>query len=97
MIDLTIDQESIIHAILKATVPDCEVMVFGSRISQHHKKYSDLDLAVRGIKRLSLLQLFELKEKFAESSLHFRVDISDWNAFTPEFQKVISSHLVKIQ
>jgi predicted nucleotidyltransferase len=78
-------------------VPDCEVLVFGSRKTQHHRKYSVINLAVRGRKRLSLLQLFELKEKFSESALPFRVDISDWNALTPEFQEVISSHLVKIQ
>ncbi len=97
MIDITNDQKSIIHDILKASVPDSEVLAFGSRISQHHGKYSDLDLAVHGRGRLSLLQLFELKEKFSESSLPFRVDITDWNAFSPEFQKIVFSRAVKIQ
>ena len=97
MINITPHERSIILQILHSTISECTVLAFGSRISGKHRRYSDLDLAIDGQKRFSVLQLFEVKEKFSDSELPFRVDILDWNALTPAFQDIISSSNVKIQ
>ncbi len=67
----------------------CEVRAFGSRVNGTTKSYSDLDLAVVGSGKLSDDTLRCLKEAFEESDLPFRVDVLDWNATSPGFQKVI--------
>jgi uncharacterized protein len=70
-------------------VPECEVRAFGSRVNGAAKNYSDLDLAVVGSGKLSDDTLRRLKEAFEESDLPFRVDVLDWHATSPSFQKVI--------
>ncbi len=75
----------------------CEVRAFGSRVDWTAKDYSDLDLAVRGSGTLKTGVLGRLKEAFEESDLPFRVDVLDWHATSPEFQKVIEKQYEVIQ
>jgi predicted nucleotidyltransferase len=96
MISITETQRTIIQQVL-TTISNCEVLAFGSRLSNSHADHSDLDLALVGQHRFSLLQLYELREKFSESVLPFRVDIVDWNAVSPDFQKVIASRCERLQ
>jgi len=97
MINITEAQGAIIHQVLTSNVPQCEVLAFGSRVGNRHTHHSDLDLVLVGTHRFPLIQLYELKEKFSESELPFRVDIVDWNAVSPDFQKVIASRFEKLQ
>ena len=75
----------------------CEVRAFGSRVDWTAKDYSDLDLAVVGSGKLSDDTLRHLKEAFEESDLPFRVEVLDWHAISPEFQKVIEKQYEVIQ
>lgn len=89
MINIPQEHLEIIHNILRRHVPQCEVRVFGSRIIDTVKKYSDLDLALVGKDKLSDAILYSLKEDFQESDLPFRVDVLDWHAISNEFRCVI--------
>jgi predicted nucleotidyltransferase len=89
MIDLTKEQLEILLTILEEFVPNCEVRVFGSRFLGTAKKFSDLDLALVGENKIDFQALSKIGEAFEESDLPFRVDVVDWHAITPEFQKVI--------
>ncbi len=89
MIDLAPDHIEKVRTILRQHVPQCEVRAFGSRVNGTAKDYSDLDLAVVGPDKLSDDTLRHVKEAFEESDLPFRVDVLDWHATSPEFQKVI--------
>ena len=89
MIDLAPDHLEKVRTILHQHVPRCEVRAFGSRVNGTAKDYSDIDLAVVGSTQLSDDTLRHLKEAFEESDLPFRVDVLDWHAASPEFQKVI--------
>jgi len=89
MIDLAPQHLETIQRILREHVPACEVRAFGSRVNGTTKSYSDLDLAVVGSGRLADDTLRRLKEAFEESDLPFRVDVLDWHATSPSFQKVI--------
>lgn len=73
MINITEHQHLIVQDILRRSLHDCEVLAFGSRLSTSNKKSSDLDLAIIGHQGFSLLQLYELREKFSESELHFEL------------------------
>jgi predicted nucleotidyltransferase len=97
MIDISQDQLQTIKEILKRHVPDYEVRAFGSRFTWTAKDYSDLDLAIVGPEKLLLKELSALKTAFKESDLSFRVDVLDWRAISPEFQKVIEQGYEVIQ
>jgi predicted nucleotidyltransferase len=91
MIDVNPNQIKTVTRILAGHVPECEVRVFGSRVTWTAKDYSDLDLVVVGERALDLDILPRLKEAFEESDLPFRVDVLDWHAIGPAFQKVIDA------
>ncbi|MDD5687019.1 MAG: nucleotidyltransferase domain-containing protein [Elusimicrobia bacterium] len=87
----------IIKEILHKYVPNCEVRVFGSRITDTVKNYSDLDIVIVSENKLSKKNLYSLKEAFEESDLPFRVDVLDWNNISPEFREVISKKYEVLQ
>lgn len=89
MIDVTGEQFKIIFDILKKNMPAYEARIFGSRHRGTAKAYSDLDLVIVGENRLGWKQIADLREAFEESNLPFRIDVLDWHAISPEFQKII--------
>ncbi len=97
MIDAIPRHLETIKRILREHVPECEVRVFGSRVTQTAKKYSDIDLAVVGKGVLSSDRLRLLKEAFEESDLPFRVDLLDWHEIAASFKKVIEKKFEIIQ
>lgn len=97
MIDVSPSQLETITRILSECVPDCEVRAFGSRAAWTAKDYSDLDLAVVCDRALDLDVLSRLKEAFEESDLPFRVDVLDWHAISPSFQRVIKKKYEVVQ
>ena len=97
MIDATeYDLRTILNLLVKH-VPECEVRVFGSRVTWTAKDHSDLDLVVVGPEKLERRCVEKLKEAFEESSLPFVVDVMDWHRISSEFQKNIerSFHVIK--
>jgi type I restriction enzyme S subunit len=91
----------IVQAILLRHVPGREVWAFGSRAgakgASRVKKFSDLDLAVKGDQPLPLRTLAALADEFTESELAYKVDIVDWATTSARFRSIIeSSHVVLI-
>ena len=97
MIDLAPAQAEEVRGILAQYVPDCEVVVFGSRANGKARKYSDLDLAIIGNHPLSLRRLAELRDALSESRLPIVVDVLDWHMLTAEFRKLVLSEFETIQ
>lgn len=97
MIDVAPHQLETVRRILAAHAPQAEVRAFGSRVTQTAKNYSDLDLAIVGERKFTLAEMGRLREAFEESDLPFRVDVLDWHAISPEFQKVIEAGYEVIQ
>lgn len=89
MINASNEELIIIKNILKKYCSNCEVRVFGSRITNKFKKFSDIDIALVSKTKIDLATLSLIKSDFEESNLPYRVDILDWNMITPEFQKII--------
>jgi predicted nucleotidyltransferase len=97
MIDLPLFQLETVKRILAEQVPLCEIRVFGSRIKQTAKAWSDLDLAVVSTTKLGQDVLYDLREAFEESDLPIRIDVLDWHAISPEFRAVINEGYEIIQ
>ena len=92
MIALSPESLQTVTAILQKEVPNCEVRVFGSRVTGKATKYSDLDLALVSDKPLDWRLLETLKDSFSESNLPITVDLLDWHSISSEFKAVIEKN-----
>lgn len=90
MIKASTKQLNLIKRILQERVPGAEVRMFGSRITEITKNYSDIDIVIVGEKSLAPGVLAGIKADFEESDLLFRVDVLDWHKLSDEFRKVIN-------
>jgi predicted nucleotidyltransferase len=91
MINVSENELTIINGILSEYAPDCDVLAFRSRYYMKAKKYSDIDLAFIGNKKLGIKRCFQLEDAFAESDLPYRVDVLDYNILSPEFRAIIDN------
>lgn len=89
MIDLDDRSLQQVREILGQHLPGLEVRLFGSRVRGTARKFSDIDLVVVGASAVPEQTLTGLRDAFANSDLPYKVDVLDWQAITPEFQKVI--------
>lgn len=90
-----IERELVIQ-ILKQHLPHAKFWLFGSRITNSAKPYSDLDIAIIQDKPIDLVKLGDLEEDFANSSLPFKVDLIDWQRISPEFRIHIESNYIPL-
>lgn len=97
MIDLKSNHLNLIKRILAEYVPECEAMVFGSRITEKAAEYSDVDIALFGSEKLDWRTIEALKDAFSESDLPYTVDIVDGNSVSESFRKIIDSRHEVIQ
>ncbi|KAB2642071.1 MAG: nucleotidyltransferase domain-containing protein [Verrucomicrobia bacterium] len=98
MINLPPAQLRIVQRLLTAKVPECEVSVFGSRVTTHAKPDSDLDIVLRGPTRLTPAQLVDLRAAFvAQPQLPIHVDVVDWRAISENFRHIIAAKFEVIQ
>jgi predicted nucleotidyltransferase len=96
-IDVRTDHLHQIMAILRAHLPEkVKVFAFGSRATRTARRFSDLDLCLRGTTRLSDDILSAIGNELEESELPFRVDVIDWHAISPSFRQAISTDLKEI-
>lgn len=96
-IDLRPADWVIVRDILARFVPDYDVLAFGSRARRDAKRYSDLDLALRGTGPLPATRMSALREAFGDSDLPFKVDIADLARAEPNFRAAVLRDAIQIQ
>ncbi len=89
MINIEKNELETVKSILRKYFPKCEIRVFGSRITENYKKYSDLDIAVVGGEKLDIKLLNRAIEAFEYSELPFRIDVMDYNRLEESFKRSI--------
>ncbi|OGS12542.1 MAG: hypothetical protein A2234_06220 [Elusimicrobia bacterium RIFOXYA2_FULL_58_8] len=97
MIDLKPNFLKKIKSILAGHVPECDVLVYGSRAGGNAKTHSYLDLAVMGETPLTAPRLEQLAAAFHKAGFPFRVETVDWAATGKDYRKVIKKTGVLIQ
>lgn len=95
-IDLASQDLELIIKILQQYIPEHEVRVFGSRINNKAKKFSDLDLVVMTDEPLPLATLADLAEAFSSSNLPIKVDLLDWARLGEEVREIIMKKNVRL-
>lgn len=91
MANISPEHKKIIFDIIDRFVPHCEIRIYGSRYRNTAKKFSDLDISLASDRVIDWIIIEKIKEAFQESTLPYRVDVSDWHSLSPEFQKVIET------
>jgi predicted nucleotidyltransferase len=71
-----------------------EAFVFGSRVKNSARTFSDLDLCLK--QDYDKTTIRKLHEAFEESNLPFKVDLVLWSELSESFQRQIAQDLVKI-
>ena len=91
-INLTKEQIKTVQDILRSYLPsNSKVWIFGSRVTNKAKPYSDIDLVIDLSKPLSLELQARLANSFEDSTLPYKVDIVDWYAIDESFRALIAS------
>lgn len=88
---ITPEEYKVIAAIV-AGQPPC--YAFGSRVAGTHKRFSDLDLCLKGEKPIEDDVMAELKGKFSESDLPYKVDVVDYHRISSSFRSRIEESWV---
>jgi predicted nucleotidyltransferase len=97
MLEITAPQLALVQRLLQQRLPRARVMAFGSRVAgwpfgRGAKPFSDLDLALFGLQSNDTLGLAHLRADLEESSLPWRVDLSDANDLPPALLALIEQH-----
>ncbi len=97
MINLEPHYLILVKKILEMYVPDYSVYLFGSRVSENIKPYSDIDLVIMNTENLPISTMARMSNAFEESDLPYKVDILEWSLLDKNFQKNIQNQLVLVQ
>ncbi len=89
MIHISKIDSKIITNIIHKYIQNCEIRVFGSRITEKFKPYSDLDLAIVSQEEIDWITIEKIKEECQESMLPYRIDVLNWNTISKEFKEII--------
>lgn len=89
MFEIQDSDREVLRKLLARYLPDCEARVFGSRVKGNARPYSDVDILLISLDKIPLSRLNRLIEALQESSLPFRVDLTDSNRTTPSFMKSV--------
>ena len=94
MIDLEDKYVEFIKTTILSVLPDVEIFIFGSRTQGNARKYSDVDIALKG--DIPFECLLKIRALFENSTFPYKVDIIDLKSLTPDFFKIIEKDLCKI-
>lgn len=102
MLDITAAQQTLILALVHQRLPHVTALAFGSRVigwpfGRGPKPYSDLDMAVWGLRADDATALAHLRADLEESTLPWRVDISDAQDLPAPLRELIEQQGVLLQ
>lgn len=95
MIDLEEKYINFIKEIINKHIQKCKIYLFGSRVKDKARKYSDIDIAL-DCEKLDEKILLKIKNDFENSTLPYEVDVLDLNNISESFKKHIKDDLTEI-
>ncbi|MEI6801674.1 MAG: nucleotidyltransferase domain-containing protein [Burkholderiales bacterium] len=102
MLDITVSHYEQVKSLLALRLPQVTAMAFGSRVADWpfgpgSKPYSDLDIALWGLCAADDKALAHLRADLEESSLPWRVDLSNANDLPPPLRELVQQRGVLLQ
>ncbi|HPN32747.1 MAG TPA: nucleotidyltransferase domain-containing protein [bacterium] len=77
----------LINESLKGLNP--KIFLFGSRSSMKNLDDSDIDIGIDCGRKLSLIELSDIKEKLEESNIIYKIDVVDFNNIDNKFKQIV--------
>lgn len=101
MLDISTSHLTLVLGLIRQRLPHCTATAFGSRVSEWPahgapKKYSDLDIALWGLRPADDLALAHLRADFEDSALPWRVDLSDARDLPNALRDLVLRHGVPL-
>ncbi|MCK4650858.1 nucleotidyltransferase domain-containing protein [Candidatus Babeliales bacterium] len=78
--------------IIKKYLPSCKIYLFGSRATEKHGKFSDIDIAIDASKQLKTSTLGKIKDDIKESNIPLFVDVLDFNDVSDKMRNQILNY-----
>lgn len=102
MLDLSAAQRAHVVRLLLQRLPHVRAVAFGSRVGgwpygRGAKPYSDLDIALFGLRAHDDIALAHLRADLEESALPWRVDLSDAADFPAALRELVTAQGVVLQ
>lgn len=102
MLDITAAQKVLLLRLLAQRLPHVSAMAFGSRVAgwpfgRGAKPYSDLDIAIWGLRSCDDQALAHVRADLEESALPWRVDLSDANDLPMPLRALVERRGVLLQ
>lgn len=102
MLDTNVEQLALVQKLLQQRLPNATAIAFGSRVAhwpygRGAKAYSDLDIALFGLTPGDAPALAHLRCDLEESTLPWRVDLSDANDLPPALREMVQGHGALLQ
>lgn len=102
MLDIAPAQQALVLDLLQRRLPHVSALAFGSRVAgwpfgRGPKPYSDLDIALWGLRAEDAAALAHLRVDLEESALPWRVDLSDACDLPAPLLKLVELHGTPLQ
>jgi predicted nucleotidyltransferase len=96
-IALTDGEIDLIKKIVSDTCGDIvKVYIFGSRVRGTAKKYSDVDIALTSVEKISRLKIITIRDELESQGFRYLVDLINLNSVSEDFRKVVLETGVEI-
>lgn len=69
---------SLIKNCVKKNSPQAKIFIFGSRVKETNRKFSDIDIAIKG-EKITSQTLAKIRFELEESALPYKVDVVDFD------------------
>ncbi len=89
MLQLEKRHQAIVMLVLKENLTGQRVFIFGSRVTNRSRKFSDLDICIEG-DEITYAEMAKLKDAFSESDLPYFVDVVQKSSISESFYRLIS-------
>jgi len=91
---ITIDPKykNLLLEIIEKHIPNCSVILFGSRAKKTHAPHSDIDIALDTNTIIDSTLLGTIKDEIEESTVPFFVDVVDIHNISKELKEQIEKH-----
>jgi len=78
-----------IIGVINAVIPNVRVLLFGSRATGDYRESSDIDIALDGDRRLSRLDVMEIRDMLEASNIPRKIDVLDLHAVDEQMKATI--------
>jgi len=78
-----------ILSIIEEILPQCKIILFGSRARQTHDQGADIDIALDTGKPIDKHKLYMIKEMIEETTIPLMVDVVDLYSASDKFKKEV--------